>query len=94
MKDATLAIHAGYTTEPTTKAVAVPVYQTAAYEFDSAQHAADLFNLAVPGNIYTRIMNPTNDVLEKRVAALEGGRGGARPERGERRDHLLRPHHR
>jgi O-acetylhomoserine (thiol)-lyase len=73
MKDETLAIHAGYVTDPTTKAVAVPIYQTAAYEFDNAQHGADLFNLVVPGNIYTRIMNPTNDVLEKRVAALEGG---------------------
>jgi O-acetylhomoserine (thiol)-lyase len=76
MQDATLAIHAGYDTEPTTKSVAVPIYQTAAYEFDNAQHAADLFNLVVPGNIYTRIMNPTNDVLEKRVAALEGGIAG------------------
>jgi len=76
MKDATLAIHAGYQTDPVTKSVAVPIYQTAAYEFDNAQHGADLFNLAVPGNIYTRIMNPTNDVLEKRVAALEGGVAG------------------
>jgi O-acetylhomoserine (thiol)-lyase len=76
MKDETLAIHAGYTTDPTTKSVAVPIYQTVAYEFDNAQHAADLFNLAVPGNIYTRIMNPTNDVLEQRVAALEGGIAG------------------
>jgi O-acetylhomoserine (thiol)-lyase len=76
MKDATLAIHAGYETDPTTKSVAVPIYQTAAYEFDNAQHGADLFNLAVEGNIYTRIMNPTNDVLEKRVAALEGGIAG------------------
>ena len=76
MKDATLAIHAGYDTDPTTKSVAVPIYQTAAYEFDNAQHGADLFNLAVLGNIYTRIMNPTNDVLEKRVAALEGGVAG------------------
>jgi O-acetylhomoserine (thiol)-lyase len=76
MKDETLAIHAGYTTDPTTKSVAVPVYQTVAYEFDNAQHGADLFNLVVPGNIYTRIMNPTNDVLEKRVAALEGGIAG------------------
>ena len=59
--------------EPTTKAVAVPIYQTVAYEFDNAQHGADLFNLAVPGNIYTRIMNPTQAVLEERVAALEGG---------------------
>lgn len=73
MKPETLAIHAGYETDPTTKSIAVPIYQTVAYEFDSAQHGADLFNLAVPGNIYTRIMNPTNDVLEKRVAALEGG---------------------
>jgi O-acetylhomoserine (thiol)-lyase len=73
MKDETLAIHAGYKTDPITKAVAVPIYQTVAYEFDNAQHGADLFNLAVPGNIYTRIMNPTQDVLEQRVAALEGG---------------------
>jgi O-acetylhomoserine (thiol)-lyase len=73
MKDETLAIHAGYKTDPTTKAVAVPIYQTVAYEFDNAQHGADLFNLVVPGNIYTRIMNPTQDVLEQRVAALEGG---------------------
>ncbi|MEO8077824.1 MAG: aminotransferase class I/II-fold pyridoxal phosphate-dependent enzyme [Acidobacteriota bacterium] len=76
MKDETLAIHAGYTTDPTTKAVAVPIYQTVAYEFENAQHGADLFNLAVPGNIYSRIMNPTNDVLEQRVAALEGGLAG------------------
>ncbi len=76
MKDQTLAIHAGYETEPTTKSVAVPIYQTVSYEFDNAQHGADLFNLAVPGNIYTRIMNPTTDVLEKRVAALEGGIAG------------------
>jgi O-acetylhomoserine (thiol)-lyase len=73
MKPETLAIHAGYTSDPTTKSVAVPIYQTVAYEFDNAQHGADLFNLAVPGNIYTRIMNPTCDVLEKRVAELEGG---------------------
>jgi O-acetylhomoserine (thiol)-lyase len=75
MKDETLAIHAGYQTDPTTKAVAVPIYQTVAYEFDNAQHGADLFNLAVPGNIYSRIMNPTCDVLEQRVAALERGIG-------------------
>ena len=73
MKIETLAVHAGYTPEPTTKAVAVPIYQTVAYSFDSAQHGADLFDLKVAGNIYTRIMNPTNDVLVKRVAALEGG---------------------
>ncbi len=75
MKDETKLIHSGYETEPTTHAVATPIYQTVAYEFDSAQHGADLFNLAVPGNIYTRIMNPTTDVLEQRVADLEGGVG-------------------
>ena len=73
MRIETLAVHAGYAPDPTTKAVAVPIYQTVAYAFDSAQHGADLFDLKVPGNIYTRIMNPTTDVLEKRVAALEGG---------------------
>lgn len=76
MKQETIAIHSGYETDPTTKAVAVPIYQTVAYEFDNAQHGADLFNLEVPGNIYTRIMNPTTDVLEKRVAELEGGIAG------------------
>jgi len=69
----TLAVHAGYSPEPTTKAVAAPIYQTVAYAFDNAQHGADLFDLKVSGNIYTRMMNPTCDVLEKRVAALEGG---------------------
>ena len=72
MHDETLAIHAGYEPDET-KAVAVPIHQTVAYAFDDAQHGADLFNLAVPGNIYTRIMNPTQDVLEQRMAALEGG---------------------
>ena len=76
MKDQTLAIHAGFKSDPATKATAVPIYQTVAYEFDNAQHGADLFNLEVPGNIYTRIMNPTTDVLEKRCAALEGGIAG------------------
>jgi len=76
MKPETIAIHSGYQTDPTTKSVTVPIYQTVAYEFDNAQHGADLFNLAVPGNIYTRIMNPTADVLEKRVAELEGGIAG------------------
>lgn len=76
MKKETLAIHAGYETDPTTKSVAVPIYQTVAYEFDNAQHGADLFDLAVPGNIYSRIMNPTNDVLEQRMAAMEGGIAG------------------
>lgn len=75
MKLETLAVHAGYTVDPTTHAVAVPLYQTTSYAFDSTQHAADLFDLKVQGNIYTRIMNPTTDVLEKRVAALEGGIG-------------------
>lgn len=69
----TQSVHAGYSPDPTTKAVAVPIYQTVAYAFDSAQHGADLFDLKVQGNIYTRIMNPTSNVLEQRVAALEGG---------------------
>src|SRR6202451_3115698 len=73
MKRETIAIHAGYDGDPTNKAVAVPIYQTVAFEFDSAEHGAALFNLEVKGNIYTRIGNPTNTVLEKRVAALEGG---------------------
>jgi O-acetylhomoserine (thiol)-lyase len=75
MHDETIAIHLGYESEPTTHAVAVPLYQTVAYEFDDAQHGADLFDLAVPGNIYTRIMNPTQAVLEERVARLERGVG-------------------
>jgi O-acetylhomoserine (thiol)-lyase len=75
LKPETLAVHAGYSPEPTTKSVAVPIYQTTSYAFDSAQHGADLFDLKVPGNIYTRIMNPTTDVLEQRIAALEGGVG-------------------
>jgi len=76
VRDETLALHHGYTPEATTKAVAVPIYQTVAYAFDDAQHGADLFDLKVPGNIYTRIMNPTQDVLEQRVAELEGGIAG------------------
>jgi O-acetylhomoserine (thiol)-lyase len=75
MRPETLAVHAGYSPDPTTKAVAVPIYQTTSYAFDDTQHGADLFDLKVQGNIYTRIMNPTNDVLEKRIAALEGGVG-------------------
>ncbi|TDR77939.1 O-acetylhomoserine aminocarboxypropyltransferase/cysteine synthase family protein [Paludibacterium purpuratum] len=75
MKLETLALHAGYSPDPTTRAVAVPLYQTTSYAFDSTQHGADLFDLKVQGNIYTRIMNPTTDVLEKRLAALEGGIG-------------------
>ena len=69
----TLALHAGWRADPATGAVAVPIYQTTSYQFQSAEHAANLFALKELGNIYTRIMNPTNDVLEKRVAALEGG---------------------
>ena len=76
MKDETIAIHAGFKADPETKAVAPPIYQTVAYEFDSAQHGADPFNLAVEGNIYTRIMNPTTAVLEQRSAELEGGIAG------------------
>lgn len=75
MKLETLAIHAGYSPDPTTKAVAVPLYQTTSYAFDNTQHGADLFDLKVPGNIYSRIMNPTNDVLEQRLAQMEGGIG-------------------
>ena len=75
MKFETLAVHAGYSPDPTTKAVAVPIYQTTAYAFDDTQHGADLFDLKVAGNIYTRIMNPTTGVLEQRLAALEGGIG-------------------
>ena len=75
MKIETLAVHGGYTPDPTTKAVAVPIYQTVAYAFDNTQHGADLFDLKVAGNIYSRIMNPTNGVLEARVAAMEGGIG-------------------
>ncbi|KFG96928.1 O-acetylhomoserine aminocarboxypropyltransferase [Burkholderia paludis] len=71
----TIAVHGGYRPDPTTRAVAVPIYQTVAYAFDDTQHGADLFDLKVQGNIYTRIMNPTTDVLEKRIAALEGGIG-------------------
>ena len=73
MKDQTLAIHAGFKSDSATKAVSVPIYQTVAYEFDSAEHGAALFNLEVQGNIYTRIMNPTTAVLEERCAALEQG---------------------
>ena len=76
MKFETIAIHGGYSPDPTTKSVAVPIYQTTSYSFDDTQHGADLFDLKVAGNIYTRIMNPTTDVLEKRVAAMEGGVGG------------------
>ena len=76
MKLETIAVHGGYSPDPTTKAVAVPIYQTTSYAFDDTQHGADLFDLKVAGNIYTRIMNPTTDVLEKRVTELEGGLAG------------------
>src|ERR1700689_1834368 len=76
MKRETIAIHAGYDGDPSTQAVAVPIYQTVAFEFESAEHGAALFNLEVKGNIYTRIGNPTNTVLEQRVAAMEGGVDG------------------
>ncbi len=75
MKLESLALHHGYESEATTKAAAVPIYQTTSYTFDNTQHGADLFDLKVPGNIYTRIMNPTTDVLEQRLAAMEGGVG-------------------
>src|ERR1700722_10217070 len=73
MRSETIAIHSGYEDDPTTKAVAVPIYQTVAYEFDSADHGAALFNLEAEGFRYSRISNPTVEVLERRVAALEGG---------------------
>src|SRR6202046_5312495 len=69
----TRALHAGWRSDPATNAVAVPIYQTTSFQFDSAEHAANLFGLKELGNIYTRIMNPTTDVLEKRVAAMDGG---------------------
>ena len=76
MKLESLALHHGYQSEATTKAAAVPIYQTTSYTFDDTQHGADLFDLKVAGNIYTRIMNPTNAVLEQRLAQIEGGIGG------------------
>jgi O-acetylhomoserine (thiol)-lyase len=75
MRRETIAIHGGYVTDPTTKSAVVPIYQTAAYEFDSAEHGAALFNLEAEGFRYSRISNPTVSVLEERVAALEGGVG-------------------
>src|SRR5690349_22497365 len=73
---ATMVLHAGPRTEPATGAVAVPIYQTTSYQFRDTEHASNLFALKELGNVYTRIMNPTNDVLEKRIAALEGGAAG------------------
>src|ERR1700727_2845458 len=72
----TLALHAGWRADPATGAVAVPIYQTTSYQFNSTEHASNLFALKELGNVYTRIMNPTNDVLEKRLAAIEGGVAG------------------
>ena len=88
MKIETLAVHAGYKPDPVTKAVAPPIYQTVAYAFDSAQHGADLFDLKVPGNIYTRIMNPTTDVLEQRIRRCCGGGSRSNERGGESRAHL------
>ena len=79
MRLETIAVHGGYSPDPTTKAVAVPIYQTTSYAFDSTQHGADLFDLKVQGNINTRIMNPTTNVLEKRTAELEGCSGEPPP---------------
>jgi len=76
MKLESIALHEGYKSEESTKAAAVPIYQTTSYTFDNTQHGADLFDLKVPGNIYTRIMNPTTDILERRIAAMEGGIAG------------------
>src|SRR6202040_1324275 len=73
MRNETKALHSGYDVDPTTKSAAVPIYQTVAFEFDSAEHGAALFNLEAEGYRYSRISNPTTDVLERRVAALEGG---------------------
>ncbi len=75
MKPETIALHAGYEGDPSSRAATTPIYQTTSFTFDDTQHGADLFNLAVPGNIYSRIMNPTNAVLEQRLAELEGGIG-------------------
>src|SRR6478736_3991526 len=86
---ATLAIHGGQSTDPTTKARAVPIYQTTSYVFDDADHAARLFALQEFGNIYTRIMNPTTDVFEKRIAALEGGAAGLATASGQAAETLV-----
>ena len=94
MKIETIAVHGGYTPDPTTKAVAVPIYQTVAYAFDDTQHGADLFDLKVAGNIYSRIMNPTNGVLEARLAALEGGIGALGHGLGHGGHHCSDPDHR
>src|ERR1041385_7775436 len=79
----TIVLHAGYRSDPATNAVAVPIYQTTSYQFRDTEHASNLFALKELGNIYTRIMNPTNDVLEQRVAALEGGVAALAPGSGQ-----------
>ncbi len=94
MRLETIAVHGGQKPDPTTKAVAVPIYQTVAYAFDDTQHGADLFDLKVAGNIYTRIMNPTSAVLEQRLAELEGGIARAGRGLGHGGDHLRDPDHR
>ena len=94
MKIETKAVHSGYQPEPTTHSVAVPIYQTTAYAFDNTQHGADLFDLKVLGNIYTRIMNPTNDVLEQRVADMEGGAAALAVASGQGGHDLLASDHR
>src|SRR3954471_7480616 len=86
---ATLAVHGGQSVDPTTKSRAVPIYQTTSYVFDDADHAARLFGLKEFGNIYTRIMNPTTDVFEKRVAALEGGVAGLATASGQAAETLV-----
>jgi O-acetylhomoserine (thiol)-lyase len=90
MKRETIAIHGGFDSDPATKAVAVPIYQTAAYSFDSAEHGAALFNLEVEGYRYTRISNPTTDVLEERVSQLEGGVGALSVEPRAKRRSITR----
>src|ERR1700689_2854868 len=86
---ATLAVHGGQSPDATTKSRAVPIYQTTSYLFDNADHAARLFALQEFGNVYTRLMNPTTDVLEKRVAALEGGVAGLAPAPGQAAETLV-----
>src|ERR1700727_2012318 len=88
LRSDTIAVHGGYEIDPTTKAVAVPIYQTVAYAFDSADHGAALFNLEAEGYRYTRISNPTTDVLERRVAALEGGVGALAVSSGQAATHF------
>ena len=91
MRRETIAIHSGFDADPATKAVAVPIYQTASYAFDSAAHGAALFDLEVEGYRYSRIANPTSNVLERRIADLEGGVRSARARLGTGRDLLRVP---